>query len=359
MNLNILILPRYGPKAASSRHRFYQFLETFKSNEFDCTMSPFFGEEYLDQRFEGKSGLLPGVIQSYKRRIIALMDKPQYDIIFVHFEFFPGIPAPIELGLLPKGIPYIYDFDDAWFHHYDDHTNPLVRILLRNKISRIIKGASSVIAGSKYLSDFSKKYNENVNLIPTSIDLKRYPDVPPIEKNNSPFTVGWIGSPSTTVYLKEVESPLAEFCSKHNAKVVLIGASQIPLKIPNLYRVRWQEEIEIEEMSKFDVGIMPMPDTPFTRGKCAFKLIQYMGCWKPVIASPFGENLRVVEENVNGIFAQSPMDWIFALERLLEDKSLRIKMGTKGRRKVENNYSLQINAPRLIRIIERSQLSQT
>lgn len=275
----------------------------------------------------------------------------RFDVMFVHLECFPFLPAAFEHSLLPKSIPCVYDYDDAWFHRYDQHPNRAVRILLGHKIGRLIEQASGVIAGSGYVANYASQFNGNVHIIPTSIDLARYPAAPPPLRSDTPFTIGWIGSPSTTVFLKEVAEPLAEFLSTHRARVVLIGPSPASLSIPNLTCLPWTEGTEVEEMSRFDVGIMPLTDTPFTRGKCAFKLIQYMGCWKPVIASPVGENVKVVKDGVNGFLANSPSEWIAALHHLYADVTLRQVMGKAGRAKIEREYSLHVTAPRVTEIL--------
>jgi glycosyltransferase involved in cell wall biosynthesis len=271
--------------------------------------------------------------------------------LFVQTELFPYLPTAFERRLLSRGIPCVYDYDDAWFHRYDGHANRVLRVLLRNKIPSLIERAAGVIVGSTYLAQYMRPFNRNVNLIPTCIDLECYPSAPLPLRPDPFFTIGWIGSPSTTLFLREVEGALAQFCSRHEARIVLIGASQEPLHIPNLTRLPWTEETEVEAISQFDVGIMPLSDTPFNRGKCAFKLIQYMGCWKPVIASPVGENVRVVEHGSNGFLAASPSEWMDALERLYADSALRQTMGRVGRGKIEREYSLQVMAPRVAEIL--------
>lgn len=350
--LRALLLPRYSRQAAASRQRFYSLAPYLESSGLLCSLSSFFADNYLFGRFNRVYSILPGVVLSYWRRIRALRNARKYDVVLIQAECLPYIPAALERWLIPGGVPCVYDYDDAWFHRYDQNANPLVRVLLGRKIARLMSRASAVITGSTYLSDYAKQYNAYVHLIPTTIDLALYPVAPPSPRPGVPFTIGWIGSPSTTVFLKQVDEVLAEFCSRHVARVVVIGANQrVSLNIPGLTHLRWAEETEVEYMSAFDVGIMPLTDTPFERGKCAFKLVQYMGCWKSVIASPVGENTRVVEDGVNGFLAATPAEWMNALERLYADVALRTEMGKMGRAKVEQEYNFQVVAPRLAHIL--------
>lgn len=352
--MQILLLPRYGSDAASSRQRFYQYVPDLKSAGFDCAVVPFFEDGYLTSRFSQRQEMPSSVLSSYWRRLQVLKDRGEVDVLFVQMEAFPYLPFILEYRLLPKNIPIVCDYDDAWFHRYDQHSNLPVRLLLSHKIARIIERSSEVIVGSTYLAEYARQFNGHVHLIPTCIDLARYPTLPPRPDSDSPFTIGWIGSPSTTPFLRKVVGPLMQFCSSHRARVVLIGASQEPLGISNLTRLPWAEETEVENMAHFDVGIMPLPDSPFARGKCAFKLIQYMGCWKPIIASPVGENVRVAEDGVNGFLADTDEEWLKALEQLFSDTDLRHAMGRAGREKVEREYSLRVHAPQIIQILQRA-----
>jgi glycosyltransferase involved in cell wall biosynthesis len=272
-------------------------------------------------------------------------------VIFLEKEFFPYTNFWLNSNTILRKARYVCDYDDAWFHAYDKHSSRIIRCLFHDKIAKVMANAYAVTVGSKYLYEYACKYNPNVYLIPTAINLVLYPGMPPQQGSVKPFQIGWIGSYSSTPFLKIVEPVLEEFCSTHDARFVVIGGNKGALQLRFAHWIPWAESTEVENLSKIDVGIMPLPDTPQSRGKCAFKLIQYMGCWKPVIASPVGENIRVVQDGKNGFLAATPQDWWNALCRLYDDHTLRESMGIAGRAIVEKSYSLSMVAPRLEAII--------
>ncbi len=350
--INVLFLTRYDRDAASSRQRFFQYILYLKSMGIACRTKPLFWNGYLKHRFKKKNiNFLKKLVSSYVKRAKTLLGAKGYDLLFVQMELLPYLPAIAERLLLPPDIPRIYDFDDAWFYRYLEHQNYFVRNFLGKKISNLASKASGVVVGSDFLYKYISQHQNNVILIPTCIDLNLYPVSPPVFNLDKPFTIGWIGSPATSPFLNDVMDVLKKFCSAYNARVVLIGAEPQSVNMPNLEYIQWAEESEVEELSKFDVGIMPLRDTPFTRGKCAFKLIQYMGCWKPVIASPVGENVIVVEHGINGFLADNPDQWYSALKQLYDNRELRVSMGIQGRAKVEQEYNLAVAAPRLAKVL--------
>jgi glycosyltransferase involved in cell wall biosynthesis len=350
--MRILFLPKYGQRAASSRHRFLQYTPILEAHGIQCTVSPLFGDNYLDKRFNFNKVSALDVVAALINRLKILGEIERYDLIIIHCEVFPYLPAIFEKYISRQKIAYIYDYDDAIFHQYDQHPNKLIRRLLHDKIRQVISGAFGVIAGSEYLADYARKVNKNVVVLPTAIDLNRYslPEEKRIPKKN--FTIGWIGSPSTAMYLQTIAPALRHFCQEHNAKLVLVGSGKIELPGIPLEIRSWSEQTEVEEMMQFDVGIMPLSDSPWERGKCAFKLIQYMSCGLPVIASPIGANCAVVEQGVNGFLANSTEDWVKALTALQGDLALRERMGKAGRLKVEAQYCIQVTAPRLVALLQ-------
>ena len=350
-DIRALLLTRYGHEGPSSRYRMFQFIPYLELAGIECTVQSFFREGYTDLRFSNPKALLGRTIEDYKERIKILKRIKDIDVIFLEKEFFPYIPNIMESRFIPEHIPYVCDYDDAWFHVYNNHRNPMVRFGLSDKIPEVMKRATSVIVGSEYIARFAARYCRDVELLPTVIDLNLYPSAQPPDEIGTPFTIGWIGSQSTLSHLRTIETTLDEFCFKRNARMVIIGPTSPIPKIKSLEMIPWSHDSEVIDLSMIDVGIMPLPDTPVARGKCAFKLIQYMGCWKPVIASPVGENVRVVQDGINGFLATTPDDWWNALCRLYDDHALRESMGISGRAIVEKTYSLSVIAPKLEAIL--------
>jgi glycosyltransferase involved in cell wall biosynthesis len=268
-------------------------------------------------------------------------------------EVLPWFPMSIEKFFLNSSTPYVVDYDDAVYHRYDQHRNPLIRLVLSRKIRRIMAFSSLVVAGNKYIYDYVlRSGTTRVEILPTVVNIQNYSIKQDI--NHFPFRVGWIGSPSTSRHINIASEALNKFCKIKYAEFVAIGALEQDLtKIPGQL-IPWNEQTQNRELTLFDVGIMPLPDTPWERGKCGFKLIQYMACGLPVIASPVGVNRNIVEHGVNGFLAGNEKEWIEYLEILKDDTALRSVMGASGREKIEKKYSLEVVAPKLVSILKKA-----
>lgn len=348
--MNVLLLSRYGNLGASSRIRSYQYLPYLREQGIDVTLAPLLLDDYLRDLYAGKSPGVVSILTAYARRLGRLMRHKKFDLLWIEYELFPWLPGWLESLMMSNGTPCLVDYDDAIFHRYDRHSNPWVRRMLGHKIDAVMRQASTVVVGNEYLRDHAIQAGaRRVEVLPTSIDLARY--VSPMPVHNALLTIGWIGSPSTTRYLHQVHEALAEVCAHNQARVVLIGASELGwVNIPHVIQP-WSEDSEVVQLSGFDVGIMPLEDSPWERGKCGYKLIQYMACGRPVIASPVGVNTRIVEHGINGYLAETPRDWVQALTALKSNADLRQQMGTAGRAKVERDYTVQVNAPRLAALL--------
>jgi glycosyltransferase involved in cell wall biosynthesis len=276
----------------------------------------------------------------------------KYDLIWLEKEALPWLPAWLELLLLRGRTPYVVDYDDAVFHRYDQHSASVVRWLLGQKIDRVMQNARLVIAGNDYLANRATQAGAKwVEILPTVVDLDRYP----LSKapQNEVFTIGWIGTPLKFFnYIKELAPVLKEICRDGGAKVVAIGAKETNIEDIPLEIKPWSEATEVKEMQQFDVGIMPLTDTPFERGKCGFKLIQYMASSRPVIGSPVGVNAEIIEQGINGFHASSQAEWLQAFQKLKNDRYLRESMGLAGRKLVEDKYNIKITAPRLLQLLQ-------
>lgn len=345
MNVKVLLLTRYDRLGASSRVRFLQCLPYLRERDVDVRPYPLFGDAYVRDLFSNGKRSAFRIAAAYWRRVLHLVHIFRFDAVWLEYEMFPWLPAWGEALLETVGVPFVVDYDDAVFHRYDLHSNPLVRTVLGRKIDRVMSLAAIVTVANHYLAERARKAGaKRVEYLPTAVDLDRYTvaDRP----DTSPYRIGWIGSPITARYLGLIRSALIEVCETGASEVVAIGAGA---GVPKGLRVdvrAWTEETEVAEIQRCDVGIMPLPDDPPERGKSGYKLIQYMGCALPVIASPVGANRVIVKEGVNGFLASTIPEWILALRRL-RDRSLRLQMGRAGRALVEREYSIQVTGPRL------------
>ena len=301
---------------------------------------------FLDDRFFA-SKILRGhfsildVVFAFFKALKQLFLFRNTDLIIVHGEFFPFFPPIFETLLVKIGRNLLFEFDDAVFVPYEDHRSRIVRLLLKNKIRSIIRNACGVIAGNEYLASYARENNSNVRIIPTVVDLDRYTRIKEFSRKDT-FTIGWIGSPSTSPYLELVEPVLKEFFRTRKGTFFVIGAARqyAPAGIPCVIRA-WSEAEEIDQLLEFDVGIMPVPQTRWTQGKCGFKIVQYMACGIPAVASPVGKNSDLVVNGTNGFLANSPEAWLTALIALHDSPDLCRRMGLQGRLLVEKHYSLQ------------------
>ncbi|MFN2571088.1 MAG: glycosyltransferase family 4 protein [Gemmatimonadales bacterium] len=350
--LRVLLLSRYGRLAASSRVRSYQYLPYLRELGIVVESQPLFDDQYIQRLYRGRRRLATPILAGYARRLWHLLTAFRYDLLWIEYELFPWMPAWFERLLSRVGVPYVVDYDDAIFHRYDSHRNPLVRRLLGGKIDAVMRGARLVIVGNDYLAERAQRAGaRRVERVPTVVDLNRYPV--PTPAPHRPYTVGWIGQPLTAPYLELIRDALVEVCRSDGVHLTLVGSGPISLDHVAVDVRPWSEATEIEELQQFDVGIMPLRDEPWERGKCGYKLIQYMACGRPVVASPVGASRQIVEHGTNGFLATSAPEWVQAL-RALRDPELRTRMGTAGRAKVEHAYCVQVFVPRLASLLRQS-----
>ena len=349
--MRILFYTRYGNLGASSRVRCYQFLPHLAAAGIEAVVLPLLDDEYLANLYSGKGRSAKSVVATYLQRMKALRRERQFDLLWIEKELLPWLPAWAESLLLPRHTPYVVDYDDAVFHNYDQNRRLAVRTLLGTKIDRIMRKAAIVTVGNDYLGARARNAGAKcVEYVPSVVDAKRYESRSLTE--NFVFTIGWMGTPVTARYLNVVQSALEEVCRNGKARVLLVGpkASPLPAAVPTELRA-WSEQRETQDVADFDVGIMPLMDEPWERGKCGYKLIQYMASGKAVVGSPVGVNANIVDNGITGFHASTPEEWIRALRTLQADVGLRERMGLAGRAKVEQQYSLDVTAPRLVEIL--------
>ncbi|CAO3383413.1 glycosyltransferase family 4 protein [Azospirillum argentinense] len=351
---SVLMLTRYGRLGASSRLRFLAYLPALRNAGFQITEAPLLGDDYLRRLYGGEPTDRRRIAAAYARRIAALRASRIHDLVWLEKEALPWLPFAAETAAGLGRVPYVMDIDDAWFERYAGHRLPPVRALLGGKFATLACNARIVLAGSPYLAEWARGTGcPDVRLLPTVVDPTRYPLFPFPGGSGpgnfgGPATVGWIGSPSTARYLGMVGGALSRLGPVVRLRVIGATIPALPstVTVPTDC-VPWREESETEELSRVDIGIMPLPDSPWERGKCGYKLIQYMAAGRPVVASPVGVNTSLVRHGVNGFLAEDEDAWTDALGRLAADPELRARMGAAGRRLVEERYALSVTAPQL------------
>lgn len=351
MKEKIFFLTKYARNGASSRYRSLQYLPIIGKHGLEYEVSPLFSEEYLIKKYENSHPPFSLSLRLLMRRLFSILRASNYSVVVIEYELIPFFPAIFEWLLRYRGCKLIVDYDDAIFHRYDVHNFFIIRSLFKNKIQSVMRSANIVIVGNKYLANYAHSSGSSqVELIPTVVDLSKYPVFKSNFQSNF-FNIGWIGSPSTTKYLYSIAPALAHMCKNDNVIVTLIGAESIEIPGVSLRIIPWSEETEIECLSSFDVGIMPLPDEPWASGKCGFKLIQYMASGLPVIASPIGVNKEIVDDGVNGFLSDSNEQWVEALEKLYENVDMRAKMGAGGRKLIESKYCTNVTAGKITQLL--------
>ena len=345
-----LVFAKYGDLAASTRQRFLQAVPYLAQQGIALEIAPLFDNAYLALLFnKGKRHKLK-MVMAYLQRAKALLRCRDYDFIFVQYELFPYLPGWFEKALRRTAKPVFYDMDDAIFHQYDNHPRPIIRKLLGNKLVPLLQHSDIAFCGNAYLQTYVAQYCARTEIIPTTVDTTIF--IPPEHKIvNKPPVLGWIGSPSTWDYCLPLLDMISQLADTLQLSALIIGAGHKAQPRTNFEFADWVEQNEVMDIQRMDIGIMPIPDEPWARGKCGYKLIQYMACGIPVIASPVGVNTDIVQHGVNGFLASTPSEWRDAIEQLLRDPALRQRMGEAGRKTVEERYSIQVHGPRLAHFI--------
>ncbi|MEP1201232.1 glycosyltransferase family 4 protein [Tateyamaria sp.] len=351
--MKIALLTKYGDLAASTRQRFEQYRPFLEEIGFELVPLPLLDNSYLQQLYETGHKPRGRIAACYVGRLRWLLSKPDVDLIWLHCELFPYLPGLVEKLSIWPGKPIVFDFDDAIFHNYDLHPRRQLRAFLGRKLYTTIGAAEMAFCGNNYLAEYARPLCTGTKIVPTVVDTEIFYPSPREQPEDCPLRVGWIGTPSTwNDYLRKKLPMLKEVAASVSGQIAVMGAHKNAEAHPLLDLVQWSEAGEVPFLQALDIGIMPLTDTPWARGKCGYKLIQYMACGLPVVASPVGVNRDIVEHGVNGFLAESDDDWRTAIETLLRDPDLRRRMGVAGRLKVEQNFSLHTWGPRVASMLK-------
>jgi glycosyltransferase involved in cell wall biosynthesis len=330
--------------------RFYQYLPFLESQLIHVETAALLDDSYIHNLNSGNSTDWTSVVGSYLSRVRNLARSRQFDLVWVEAEIFPWLPDWGEMWLAWRQIPYVVDYDDAAFHRYDCHSLAAVRWLLGPKIDRVMKRAVLVVAGNSYLANRARQAGStHIEIVPTVVDLQRYPSS--LSHRGSGFVIGWIGSQSTTRYLLPLLAVWRQALTWEETSFRLVGSGELTLPGVAADFVDWSESSEVQAVQGFTVGIMPLQNDPWARGKCGYKLIQYMACGLPVVGSPVGVNCEIVEHGLNGYLATSETEWLSALSELRSHPERCEEFGRAGRKKVESRYSLEVTGPRLAQLL--------
>ena len=341
----ILLLAKGSRINPATRYRFLQYEPFWKSHGFEMDCKPLFDDDFyrLKRNLSGPSSYLKLINKTthyLSRRTKDVETASDYDLVLLENQVFPYEQGGLDKRLLELNPKTILEFDDAIY----------LTFLHDRKLRSLLKQVRRVIVGNRYLAEFARHFSEKVSIVPTVIDTDKYPAHPkPREKRT---VIGWIGLPVNLPNLDIVGQALSKLAEEFPIELRVV--SSIPHVLPHVpcSFVPWSLEGESRSLHDFDIGIMPLPDNEWSRGKCGAKLLQYMAAGRPTVGTPVGVNADIIRDGETGFWATTPNDWYRALRKLVADPEQAAAMGRAGREKVERDYSLKVWGPRLMKIYQ-------
>ncbi|PCJ25695.1 MAG: group 1 glycosyl transferase [Flavobacteriales bacterium] len=343
--------------APSQRFRFEQYLmflnqEGYEYSSFSFLDKKHFNILYQPGHFFFKSW---GILKGFINRFLLLLQLNQYSIIFIHREVTPIGPPIFEWvisKILKKRI--IYDFDDAiWLKNTSDTNHFISTIKRHSKVSLICKWSTIVMCGNHFLMNFSKKYNNDVIYMPTTIDTENSHNQLK-QQVNEMVTIGWTGTHSTIKYLYEIEPILFRLQQELHFKFVVISDKNPLFSKLDYDYIPWNKKNEIKDLLRFDIGIMPLLNEEWAKGKCGFKALQYMALGIPSVISSVGVNIEIIEDGVNGYLVDTDSEWTQKLSALINSTQLRMTLGKEGRKTINEKYSVLANKQKFLDSLKKA-----
>ncbi len=352
--LIIVALHRPG-RSPSQRFRYEQFVPYLEANGWQCDYSHILNENgdkafYTSGAYWKKARV---VIKGFLSRMSDIAKADQYDVIFIQRETFVTGSTFFEHRFAKTKAKVVFDFDDAiWLLDISEGNKNLSWLKDPSKTKKIIGLSDLIIAGNSYLADYASRHNENVKVLPTVIDTDFYRSAHRIAQG--PVTIGWSGSQTTNKHFLLAEPWLRKLKEKYGTKIRFVAVTERKIEIEGLdvETIVWNKKCEVENLDLIDIGMMPLPDDDWARGKCGFKGIQYMSLSKPAVMSPVGVNPEIIEHGVNGYLAESTDEWFQCLSVLIESAELRSKIGAEGRKSIEQHYSVKSAQGKLLSMLE-------
>jgi glycosyltransferase involved in cell wall biosynthesis len=340
-------------RSPGQRFRHEQYLQYLEENGFEITYSNILSIKQ-DKVFYGSGNVIGKIIVGLSATLKRLKDvfsANKYDYIFIYRDaFFFGIF--FEWLFKQSRAKLIFDFDDSiWLQ--DENPNQSIFQKLKNpaKTGTIISYCDHVITGNEYLKSYAQKFNSNISIIPTTIDLNEYSKIIS-NKTKTGICIGWSGSFSTIKHFESALEPLSMVKEKYGDKVYfkVIGDGNYHNSQLSIQGLPWKGATEVEDLCEIDIGIMPLPDDNWSKGKCGLKGLQYMALEIPTIMSPVGVNSDIIQEGENGFLASTTEEWLEKLSLLIENEELRKKVGKAGRETVEKDFSVKANKEKWLAI---------
>lgn len=349
----ILFLPQTGNLGASSRARVYEYVSILKEQGIEFSLKNAVSNKFYLKFINNPSTInkVKWFIKRFLSRISCLYNIRKYSSVFIQKETIPYFFPISELLIISIARKTIFDFDDAIFI-YPKSPNLLMKIFRDPyNVQRILKRVNQVIVGNRYLYDYAIKYNKNVTIIPTGINTSRL--IPGKVNKNSKICIGWIGSKRTSKYLLGLRDVFQRLAHRFDYVLKIVGGDKLAIDNVNVIYKDWSLESEVADIQSFDIGIMPLTEDLWTKGKGGYKLLQYMAAGIPAVATPIGINCEIIEHGYNGFLAKDLNEWFENLAELIEKPKMRKKMGARARETVTSKFSIEKNAIKLIKVLTR------
>lgn len=340
-------------RAPGQRFRFEQYFDHLERNGFRCELSHLVTEQddavlYRKGYYMDKARF---VYRCHSKRKADLERMHEFDIIFIFREALMSRSTVFEEAFRKGGARIVFDFDDSiWLPNVSAANRRWAWMKNPGKTARIIGMSDLVFAGNPYLADHARGYNPNVVVVPTTIDTDLYRPV--TVQHRGPVVIGWSGSITTIAHFQYALPFLRMVSERFGDRVAfrVIGDGSFREPSLNIQGMPWRRDTELQDLAGIDIGIMPLPDDPWAKGKCGLKGLQYMALGIPAIMSPVGVNTEIIQDGVNGYLADGTGEWLRKLSILVEDAELRRKIGMQARRTVEERYSVKVWRDRYLQL---------
>ncbi|HKR22147.1 MAG TPA: glycosyltransferase family 4 protein [Pyrinomonadaceae bacterium] len=338
----------------SQRYRIEQWEPLLRERGVEITYEPFECAELNALLYEpGQTAKKMALVaKGMGRRFEAVKKARDFDLVYILREAALLGPAVFERLVHKTGVPFVFDFDDAIFVSYRSPSNGYLSYLkFAGKTKTICSLAAHVMVGNPYLADYARQFNQNVTVIPTTIDTQQYQPPPP-KPENGPLVIGWTGSHSTVQHLDTLRGALKKLAAREKFRLRVIGTPVYECDPIDVEAMRWRAKTEVDDLRPIDIGVMPLPEDKWSKGKCGAKALQFMGMGIPTVCSPVGVNTDIIQDDQNGFLASTEDEWVEKLTRLLRSAELRRRLGQAGRLTVEQKYSAISQAPRVYEIFK-------
>jgi glycosyltransferase involved in cell wall biosynthesis len=357
-DISVCALIPYPPNTApSQRFRLEQWMPFLNEQGIAVTHLPFVDEGLMRILYQPGALTLKTLhlTKAFSRRFWDIIQSQRYDAVLIHRAVCIAGPAWLERLARLFNRPIIYDFDDAIFKlNMSEANSKYGWFKFPGKTADICRISSHIVVGNSYLADYAQQFNANISIIPSSVDIDQYQMTKRSGASDRHVTIGWTGSSTSQTHLESFAPLLRELLHQREVELHVISDRKPELPGVPVTWHRWSPETEISDLARFDIGIMPMPDDEWSRGKCSMKALLYMAMAIPTICSAVGMNQEVIQHGENGFLASTNEEWLGCLTALIDDVALRQRLGAAGRQTIEAQYSMRHCAEKFANVIRET-----